>query len=140
MKKLFLSAFGLLILTACQTLEPAKLPEWSGAMTKSELAAFLPGKTFTMLDVGGDYGDGNTVVMSFEGDFDVSGSSTSGAKRNGTWNMREYKGAGLVCMKWTRKGWGDWCFKLVNDQGSLKFNEISDSTKFQINKVEQVAP
>jgi hypothetical protein len=72
MKKLFLSAFGLLILTACQTLEPAKLPEWSGAMTKSELATFLPGKTFTMLDVGGDYGDGNTVVMNFDGDFDVA--------------------------------------------------------------------
>jgi hypothetical protein len=137
LKKLLLSVLALSALTACQTLAPAQLPEWSGAMTKDQLASFLPGKTLTMLDVGGEYGDGNTVVMNFDANFDVDGSSTSGAKRDGKWNLRDYKGAGLVCMKWTRKGWSDWCFKLVNEQGALKFNEISDSTKFKINKVEE---
>jgi hypothetical protein len=139
MKKLLLSALALVSLAACKTLEPAQMPNWSGAMTKTELGSFLPGKTFTMLDVGGDEGDGNTVVMNFDGDMNVDGSSTSGAKRNGSWNLREYKGDGLICMKWTRKGWGDWCFKLVKDADGLKFNEISDSTKFKINKVEQEA-
>lgn len=139
MKKVLLSALALVSLAACKTLEPAQMPNWSGAMSKSELALFVPGKTFTTLDVGGDEGDGNTVVLSFDADNSVSGSSTSGASKSGSWNLREYKGAGLVCMKWTSRGWSDWCFKLVKDADGLKFNEISDSTKFKINKVEQEA-
>jgi len=138
MKKMaFLAVIGVVALTGCKTLEPAQVPSWSGAMSKAELAAFIPGKTFTTQDVGGDEGDGNTVILNFEADKSISGSSSSGASKNGSWKLRDYKGKGLVCMKWTSSGWNDWCFKLVKDADGLKFNEISDYTKFKINKVEQ---
>lgn len=137
MKNIVFGALLLLSLSACKTLEPAYLTDWSGAMTKGQLAAEIPGKTFTLLDVGSGRGNGKTVTLRFDADNNVDGSSTSGLNNSGTWGLKDYEQSGLVCMEWKKDVWPDWCLKMVKDQEGMKFNEISDFTKFLIQAVEQ---